>query len=892
VGPLVRCKRLFAQPHLRLIALIGIIVPRQLRADWRQEWETELRYREMLLADWDRLDWRIKLDLLRRSTSAFWDALWLQRRRLEAEVFQDLRYGARLLVAHPGFTIVAVLTLSLGIGANSAIFTLLDQVLIRPVPVEQPHELVVVVEDGNGTARVVSYPLYSDLRDGNDVLVGLAAYVQRPFSLTDGVRSERVTGQLVSGNYFAVLGVRPALGRFFLSEEDRTAGTHPVAVISHGLWRRRFGADPRVIGKELSISGYRFTIIGVTPSEFTGTTRGTAPDVYLPVMMLGQAAPGDGGMLSNRNAGWLRLIGRLKSGISRQRAEAALTALTEGLQPSQARKAADGPPAKPFLLVDGSHGYLDRVQDLSLPLKLIMGVVGFVLLIACANVANLLLARASARRGEIAVRLAIGASRARIVRQLLTEGAILATVAGITSFGVAYAFTSMLLGIQQQTTTVPRFLEGRLDSRTLTFTLALSLVTAVLFSLAPALQTSKPDLVESFKKAKSAGGGWRRAGLRSMLVVTQVALSLVVLIGAGLCVKSLRTLQSIDSGLEPTKVLTASFDLRLNGYDEARGRQFLSQLSDRVSRLPGVEAVSFANIVAFSDGFWISPMSIEGYQPGPDERMAFDINRVGPDYFRTIGTPVVNGRDFTSRDTAESPRVVIVNEAAMRRYWAGKNPIGARTNRGEVVGVAKDTKEKGLRTSPRPAVYLPLLQAYVPGLSLHVRAAIEPRTLLADVRRELQTLDAALPIYNVKTLDEQQAGSLYAERLAALVLTLFASLALIVSAVGIYGVLSYGVTERTREIGIRLAHGAQPRDLLTLVVGEGMTLTAIGLAVGLAASFGLTHLLQHVLFGIGTTDPLTFAVTPILLAAVALLACWIPAMRAMRMNPLAALRHE
>jgi predicted permease len=890
--PLVqRGNRLFDRPHLRVIALVGLIVPRWLRADWRQEWETELRCREMLLDDWDRLGWRMRVDLIRRSTSAFWDALSLQRKRLEAEVFQDLRYGARMLTAHPTFTLVAVLTLSLGIGANTAIFSLLDKVLMRPLPVDRPNQLVAVVEGEKASSRVVSYPLYTDLRDRNDVLSGLAAYCQRPFSLTEGVRSERVIGQLVSGNYFAVVGVRPALGRFFLAEEDETPGTHPVAVISHGLWQRRFGADPAAIGKVLSVNAYNYTIVGVTPSEFTGTVRGTASDVFLPVMMLAQAVPGHGRMLGNRNSGWLQLIGRLQPGVSRDHAQAALYAIEEGGRPAATAKKDDVRSGR-LLLVDGSRGSLDRVEDLSLPLKLMMGVVGFVLLIGCANVANLLLARASTRGREIALRLALGASRERIVRQLLTESTILAVLGGVAGLAVAYGFTSVLLSVQQQTNMVPRFFDGHLDGRALAFTFALSLATAVLFSLAPALQISKADLVESFKKGTPAGGGWRRSGLRSLLMVTQVALSLVVLIGAGLCVRSLRAVQSIDTGLEPAKVVTASFDLRLNGYSQERGRQFLNQLTHGVGRLPGVEAVSFANIVAFSDGFWIAGMSIDGYQPQPNERMPFDVNVVGANYFRTVGTPVVNGREFAPQDTADAPRVLIVNEAAARRYWAGRNPIGARTNRGLVVGVVKDSRERGLTANPRPAVYLPFSQSYVPELSLHVRAAMDPRALLADVRRAIQSLDATLPVYDVKTLSQQQDGSLHAERLAALLLTLFALLALMVSAVGIYGVLSYAVTERTREIGIRLAHGAQPRDLIRLVVGQGMSLTLVGLTVGLAASFALTRLLRHLLFGVSPTDPFTFVVVPLLLATVALLACWIPARRATRLDPLSALRHE
>jgi putative ABC transport system permease protein len=818
-----------------------------------------------------------------------------RRTNMIADFWQDLRYGARMLMKQPGFTLIAVLTLALGIGANTAIFTLLDKALLRALPVEQPQQLVVFAKDGSGAPGISSYPLYADLRDRNQVLSGLAAYFQQPFSLSDGSATERVIGQIVSGNYFTVLGVRPALGRVFLPEEDRTPGTHPVTVISHGLWQRRFGADPAVIGKAINLNGYSYTVVGVAPAEFTGTLRGTVNDVYVPAMMQVQAQPGRNSKLDDRNSGWLRLIGRLKPEISRQQAQAALTTLTE-----EAKKTfPQAGDASTVFLADGSKGHTDRVSDLSLSLKLLMGVVGLILLIACANVANLLLARASGRRKEIAVRLAIGANRWRIVQQLLTESLILAALGGSAGLLVAAWLTSSLLGLQQQTGFVPRTFDGSLDGRVLGFTLGLSLVTGIVFGLAPALVASKPDFAAALKEdIPRFGLGARRLSLRNLLVVSQVALSLIVLIGAGLCLKSLNKLQAIDPGFEPAKVLTASFDLSLNGYNEARGQQFHTQLAERVAALPGVESVSLARIVSFSAGVWTRSATLEGYQPQPNERLGFDFNAIGPNYFRTLGTPMARGREFTPQDTAGAPRVVIINEATARRYWPGQEAVGKRLKYGnvnqfaEVVGVARNSRAKSLTEDARPTIYVPLSQNYVPDLTLHVRTATDAQTLLTAVRQEVRALDAQLPVYNLGTLAEQKDGLLYAERLAALLLTLFGLLALLLAAVGIYGVLSYAVTERTREIGIRVALGAQPRSLLKLVVGQGMRLVLIGLVIGVSAAFALTRLIEKLLFGVSATDPLTFVLIPSLLAGVALLACWVPARRAAQVDPLIALRQE
>jgi predicted permease len=475
---------------------------------------------------------------------------------------------------------------------------------------------------------------------------------------------------------------------------------------------------------------------------------------------------------------------------------------------------------------------------------------------------------------------------------------MLAALGALAGLLVANGVTRALLGFDQPSNYVPRSLEGALDGRVLAFAAGLTVLTALLFSLVPALHGSKPDLLSGLKGDPAGHGASRlwRWSVRHGLVVIQVALSLVVLIGAGLCVRSLRALQAVDPGLDPSRVVTASVDLAASGYTEARGRQFIADLTGRVQRMPGVESVSAANVVAFSDQFWISGAVPEGHQAQPGQMLAFDFNAVGPDYFRTLGATLAGGREFTAQDSADAPRVAMVNEATARQYWPGQDAIGKRLQRGpqslEIVGVVRNTRDRGLTRDPRPAIYLPLAQSYTPEVTVHARAAADPQALLAGLRRELQSMDALLPVYNLRTLTEQRDGSLYAERAVAAVLTLFAALALVVATVGIYGVLSYAVTERTREMGIRLAHGAQARDVLALIVGQGMRLTLAGVVLGLAGAFALTRLIQRLLYGVSANDPLTFALIPLGLAGVALLACSVPAWRATRVSPLTSLRHE
>ncbi|MGH9934658.1 MAG: ABC transporter permease [Blastocatellia bacterium] len=812
-------------------------------------------------------------------------------------MFQDLRFGVRMIFKNKVVTAVAVLSLALGIGANTAIFSLVDRLLARPLPVEEPERLVTF---NKGAAPNLfdkfTYPDYADYRDRNEVFDGLVCYAETALNLSERGRTERVHGLRVSGNYFSALRVAPAVGRGFLPEEERAPDAHPVTVLSYGLWQRRFGADPAVVGSRLMLNGQNHTVVGVAPAEFTGTIRGAAPDLYVPIM------PED-----NRHKYWLLLMGRLKPGVSREQAQAAMNVL--GPQIARFYPRPDGSPRvePPFLLEDGSQGHTYLLLKLSFPLKLLMGIVALVLLIACANVANLLLARASARRKEIAIRMAIGAGRGRLVRQLLTESLLLAALGGGVGLWLAGPIGKLLASFTPpigRGYSTPLSLEGGLDARVLVFTFCLSLLSGVVFGLAPALGASRTGLVAALKDGADTGAGRRRFNPRKLLVVAQVALSFLVLIGAGLCVRSLQRLQAIDAGFDPARTLVMSLDPGLSGYDETRGQIFYQQVVERVTGLPGVESASLAQLTPLSDDLLTRRTAVEGYEPQPGENMSFFYNVVGPRYFATLRTPLVSGRDFTPRDRAGAPQVVIINETLARRYFPNGDALGKRLifgayrgspiplQRLEIVGVVKDSKYLDLTKETGRMMFLPLAQSYRPEMRLHARTAQDPTAMAAAIRREAQKLDASLPIYNIKTLEEQKDRSLYTARLAATLLSVFGGLALLLASVGLYGVMAYAVSQRRREIGVRLALGARQRDVFRLVIKEGMTLVAAGVALGLAGAIAGTRLLTAFLYGVEPTDAATFIGVALLLAVVALLANYLPARRAARTDPMQALRAE
>ncbi len=824
-------------------------------------------------------------------------------------LWQDVRYGLKLLAKKPGFTLAAVLSLSLGIGANAAIFTLVNAVLFRTAPIADPdRQMYIYTGTRDSLWSSSSYPNYVDLRDRNEVFEGMAAFSEISVSLSRDESADLVRGMIVSGNFFDVLGVRAAHGRVLSPADDHTPNGHPVAVITHNLWQRRFAADPNIIGQEMQLNGQAFTITGITPEGFKGTDILESYEVYVPMMMQAMMRPPragfssgmDADLLGRRGSGWLRVVGKLKPGVSMEQAQANLSILAAQLEqayPDINR----GRVVSLFPLTKlAPRAYTPVVNAATL----LLAVVGMVLLIACANLANLMLARATARRKEIAVRLALGASRWRLIRQLLTESLLLAFIGGAAGLLLAWWTLDVLY------TSVPRdgifsfTLDYRIDLRVLAFTFGISLLTGIAFGLAPALQASKPNLLPVLKdEAYALGGGLRRFNLRSSLVVAQMALSLVLLIGAGLFLLSLRNAQNIDPGFDADKVLTASLNISLLRYNKAQGRAFYREVTERIAALPGVEAVSLARIVPVSgsgriEGFWLEGQTSDPTDP-QRARQGVSSNVVGLDYFRTMGIALQKGRDFQAQDEEGSVPVVIVNEAFANRYFAGEEVLGKRISidgeRGpwrEIVGLVRDSKYRQLSEDPTPFMYRPLAQNHETGMALHVRTTGDPMSLAAGVRHEIQEVEKNLPVTDLQRLSDLLSSALFPARMGAWMLVGFGLLALVLAAVGLYGVMAYTVAQRTHEIGVRMALGATRKDVVKLIVGHGMRLTLIGVGVGLGAAYGLTRLLQSFLFDVSSSNGLTFFAITVLLCAVAGLASYLPARRAMKVDPMVALRYE
>lgn len=815
-------------------------------------------------------------------------------------ITNDIRYGLRSLLKQPGFTAVCVFSIALGIGVNTALFSFVNTVLFRPLAFSDSHQLV-RVWDGNSS----SYPDYKSLRDDTKVFSGLAAYAQRPLNLTVNDSSERVYAEIVTGNYFDVLQARPVLGRAFLEEEDRTPNSHPVIVISNSLWQRKFNSDSFIVGRVATINKQPYTVIGVMPEGFVGATVISPPDLWLPMMMQPSIEPGSQ-TLNSPDEGWLMMLGRLKSDVSVTQAQAAVETIAARLH-EERRQRNSGPEEAGgrVVLVAPARGLMVPPQGrtpMFLMMAILMTVVTLVLLVACANVANMLLARAMKRRKEIAVRIALGAGRWRIVRQTLTESILLSLAGGMVGLLMAWWVTRLPFN------SIPQSIRGNAiapdvspDLRVFGYTLLLSIFTGIVFGLVPALQTSKPDLIPELKdEASMLSVGRRRFTFRNLLVVGQIAVSALLLISAGLFIRNLSNTQHAEPGFAIDKGLMMTFDLGLANYNQAHGKAFEEGLLTRMRALPQVRSASLAESVPLSGGGSTSPLYVEG-EPSPeqfDEGSLLHHNTVTSDYFRTLGIPLIGGRDFNNTDTSSSPGVIIVNETLARRIAGNGNAIGKRIrmdSKGdylEVVGVVRDIKYGNLAEKPSFFAYRPLSQSYRSALTLHVSTYGDPLSLVNQIRGEVKALDPDLPLTDVKTMQEHMRLPLAPAKLLAAVSSSFGVLALLLAAMGLYGVMAYLVGSRTREMGIRIALGAQASGVLRLVIGQGLRLACTGITLGVITAVALTRVLESVLYGVAPTDALTFVGVVLLLIGVAFVASYIPARRATKVDPLVALRYE
>jgi len=812
-------------------------------------------------------------------------------------LLQDVRYALRRLAKAPGFTAVAVITLALGIGANTAIFSLVNATLLRPRPgIGRPEALVDIgrTQDGSGF-DTMSYPTYADYRDRTQSFSGVLGYRFEPRALSLGTEgsAERIYGSLVSGNYFDVLEVKPRLGRAFTPEEDRTPGAHPVLVLSHAFWERRFAGDPGIIGREVRINGQPFTVIGIAPEGFSGTSP-FAPDVWLPMMMTDTVIP-ESRLLTTRDSAFLLALGRLRPGVTLAQAREEMSAIVSRLQeefPDMDR--GEGVTLLPSSLFAGeTRGMVAAF------LALLQTIVGLLLLMTSVNVAGMLLVRATARRREIGVRLAIGASRKQVTRQLLTEGTVLFLLGGAAGLLVAVWMRDLLLSLMPRLP-VPVVLDLPLDWRVLLFALVLSLGTGLLASLAPAWQSSETDLLAALKN-EGPGAGQRKARLRGALVMGQVAASLVLLVCAGLFLRALQRASSIDPGFEVRDLRVMSLDLSLAGYKEADGLAFADSLLERLGTLPAVQGAALSWAVPLDGGgHGLGGVMVDG-RTTPEGGATADWNVITPGYFATMRASLLRGREFTAQDRAGATDVAIVNETLAERFWPGRDAIGEtiRTPQGRgrpdrvrtIVGVARDQKYRSLGDGPRNFVFVPLQQNYLGQLTLAIRT--EPGApVVPEVRALLRSMNPYLPILQAQSMEEFAGFGLLPQRLAGWVASCLGLLGMLLAGTGLYGVTAFSTLQRTREIGIRMALGAEGRDVLRAVLWQGMRLAVAGMAVGLAAALTATQLLGNLLFGVSPQDPLVLGMVTAALAAVALLACYLPARRAANVDPMIALRHE
>jgi putative ABC transport system permease protein len=822
-------------------------------------------------------------------------------------LWQDLRYGGRMLLKSPGFTLVAVFTLALGVGANTAIFGLMDKLMMRSLPVKDPARLVLLQSESLNprmTFSDFSWADYNDYRAQNRVFTDLTAFSQQSVNLGSGDQMEKARAEAVADNYFGMLGVQPLLGRAFLPEENKAPDANPVAVLSYGLWRSRFGGDPNVIGQTALLNDMSYTIVGVAPANFNGMRVESPTDVWVPAMMVGQIRqmPADFKWVGEREQFTFNLAGRLKPDVTQESAQASMDTLALQVRDSWMP---EGDRKLPFnerrmQLVVGGKGLSSLQGKMGAQLEMIFAVVGLVLLIACANVANLLLARSASRRKEIAVRLALGAGRARLARQLLTESLLLSLLGGCAGALFAPWLTDLVLSYQKITETEMEVLSHSIDWRVIAFTFLVSSLTGMLFGLVPALQASKPDLIPALKDEgllRPDSAGFQAS--RRTLIVAQVALSVIVLVGAGLLLRTLGKLFAIAPGYNPDNVLVVRFELPKTKYDTARSEVFYQQLLERLRALPDAQSVALANYTPLGGSILLSTFTVEGQSVRPEEMTAIATNTVSAGYHELMGIQLSQGRGFTEQDRNNSPHVAIVNEAFTQKYIRDGRALGKRLTLEadkpavEIVGVTRNVKSFHLLGEDRPQIDLLAAQR---GLNNSMRALVRARSdaasLVPAVRREVRGFDPGLAFFKTTTLKDDLRATISTQRMAAALVSLFGLLALALTAVGLYGVISYSVERRVREIGIRMALGARSSDVLKMMMREGAALIVAGLMIGLAGAWAATRLIEGRLYKVSPTDPLTFMGITILLIAVALIACYIPARRATKVDPMVALKYE
>jgi predicted permease len=808
---------------------------------------------------------------------------------------QDLRFALRLLAKSPGFTVIAVLTLAIGIGANTTVFNWIQNVLVRPLPGVPAQERVLVIDGHarNGDSRSLSVPDVRDIEREMEKTHGplsVIAYQMSAANLTGGVRPERVWTSLVTGNFFDALQVRPVLGRGFRPDEDAAANAHPVTVLSHSFWKRRFLGDPAIVGKTIHLNGHPYTVAGVAPPGFLGAMPGLQMDLWVPMAMQEQIVSG-GSRLEQRGFHWLQGLVRLRPGATEGQARAALDTLAVRLG-KEYPGTNDGLTFHLYRFWNAPNG----PAQLLVPLLTVLGAMAvLVLLLACANVANLLLVRALGRRKEVAIRIALGAQRRRLVAQLLTESLVLVILAGGLGLLLARWGDGLLMAAMPPAD-LPLATSMPVGSGVIAFAIGLSVLTGLLFSLAPAAQLSAPGIASTLRDEGGAVAGGRKGLLRNGLVVAQIFFSCVLLIAAGLFVRSLGRAARIDPGFSARNVLLAGIDVYPLGYDETRGAAFYTELLRRVAARPGVQAATLATLVPLDLDNWSTSLQVAGYQTAPQEEINVGFTIVGPDYLKTLGIPLLEGRDVSLRDQAKAPKVMVINQTMAKKYWPGRPALGGKVRMWDqdftVVGIAHDGKYQKLSEAPQPYFYVPFLQAYQSRMVLHVRTAGDPLLLADAVRAEVQGLNPDVPLTAVKSMRQHLQLSVFNQRLAARFLGAFGLLALVLSSVGLYSVIRYTVSQRTREIGVRAALGAQPGHIARMIVDQGMRLAVLGLLVGLAAAFGVTRFLSSQLLGVSATDPLVFVAVSALLASVSAFASWLPARAAAAVDPNVALRRE